>query len=172
MTGTRTAALRSALATAALVCCAACSSVVPGSAAPVDESAPAADSATVDTAGGGGGSHVDPCALVTADDLKPLVGAAEGKRTDASYTSICDWKGGGGKSVEIVVGAVGSAPDNTVPDDPILHPKPIGDGFSATSAGLVEFAANDRVYIVDVEAGGKGDKDKATALARTVRDRV
>jgi Protein of unknown function (DUF3558) len=167
--GTRTTVLRVAVTAATLVaCCVACSQVVPGTASSVDDSAPAAAADDTST----GGADVDPCALVTADDLAPLVGAVEGKRTDASYTSICDWKGRGGSSVEVVVGAVGSAPDNAVPDDPILHPKPVGDGFSATSSGLVEFAAGERVYIVSVDLDGKTDRDRGTQLARAVRGRV
>jgi hypothetical protein len=169
MTGIHMTALRLAVAAATLTACFACSSVVPGTALPVDDSAPAAaagGSSAADTT-----EDVDACALATAEDLAPLVGTAEGKRTDASYTEICDWKGRG-NVVELVVGAVGSAPDNAVPDDPILHPKPIGDGLSATSSGLVEFAAGERVFIVSVDVSGKGDRDKATQLARAVRGRV
>jgi hypothetical protein len=141
---------------------------VAGTPAPVDDSAPVV---AADDSPAGSTGDVDPCALVTAEELAPLVGDAQGHRADASYTEICDWKGRG-NGVELVVGAIGSAPGDVVPDDPILHPKPIGDGLAASSSGLVEFAAGERVFIVAVDVDGKQDRDRGAQLARAVRGRI
>jgi hypothetical protein len=173
MTRRPTRPVAAAVLAGVLAACVGCSSVVAGTPSPADGSdavTSAAGSETNADAGGTAGSP-DPCALVTADELAPLVGDAKAQPTDASYTRICDWRGSSG-SVEVVVGAVGSAPGDAVPDDPLLHPAPIGDGFSATSSGLVEFGAHERLVIVAVQVGGKGDRDRTLELARAVRGRL
>jgi hypothetical protein len=172
----------SGLAAVVLVVVAGCASTVAGSpaaAGAVPAEASAIVSAENQAGGTTGAGAVDACALLSAADVKPVVGdGVSGEKNPAADDGgKCTWENQDTyNSVTVEVGASGSAPGGALPKwDPALgaeHPLP--DGMRTVITGQVEFVAGDRDCSVQVATAtpGSSDEKKAVELAGKVRGQL
>jgi hypothetical protein len=138
----------------------------------------AAASAAAPPAGGAAADSptVDGCSLLTADEVKALIGGNDGGKSGSTPGGgDCQWTNTGNEfSVSVEVSRTGTAPNDTLPTlDPAFgDPKPLGDGMREF-AGAVEFATRTRRCQVQVSTlSGDGDIKKAAALVPKLKDRI
>ena len=164
------------LAMIAAVCLslAGCSSGSPSTATPEGDGAAAMSatesSAAADSAGDAADA-VDACALLSAEDVAPLIGVtvdgvpnAQGARTGCVWENPDSYE-----SVTVDIGAPGTAVNDTLPPlgeegFPALESTPGPDG-TRTFAGAVEFAAGTRYNSVQVATPVTMSPDESIAAA-------
>jgi uncharacterized protein YceK len=171
---------RSVLAAAALLALAGCSSTVAGTALP--EGAAPADASAVaaaeDQAGGApAAGAVDACALLSAADVTPFVGAGVAPRPSGNGDGgTCTWENQEDyHSVTVEIGRSGSAPGGKLPpwDSASFGPeRTLPDGMRGIVTGQVEFVGGGRDCTLQVSTVSADDEENAVELARKVRDQL
>lgn len=112
---------------------------------------------------------IDACALLSPDDIAPVIGQRVDGRSASTDPSapVCIWENPTTfTSVSLTVGAPGTAPGNVLPPaQPGLEGREGPDGIRFPLAGMAEFAAGDRLSNVQVAVTSlPADKVDSTAV--------
>lgn len=112
---------------------------------------------------------VDACALLSSDDIAPIIGQRVDGRSASTDPSapVCIWENPTTfTSVSLTVGAAGTAPNDVLPPaQPGLEGRQGPDGIRFPLAGMAEFAAGGRLSNVQVAVPSlPADKVDSTAV--------
>lgn len=124
-------------------------------------------------------ARIDACAMIPAQDIATLLGAAVQGMSSSTRADMgdCKWENRGTyESVSLEIGNPGTAPDNTLPPvDPAYGFTPGPDGMRYMGSGQVGFPAGGRSNTVQVAVLRlSADETNAAAvdLARKVAPKV
>jgi hypothetical protein len=127
-----------------------------------------AASGTTGATTGSAGAAIDACALLSDEDVAPLIGTSVPGQSTSSDPDMpsCQWENPETyTSVSIDISNPGTAPDDTLPaPDPAMQTRPAPDGMRYFATGVVEFAADDRVVTVQVANLTSAEDSDAAAL--------
>jgi hypothetical protein len=122
--------------------------------------------------------QVDACALLTAAEIKPVIGAEDAEpdaRTKGNGGSSCMWENPDTyHSITVEIGSPGTAVGGTLPAESAYgQTEPGPDGIRFASGGIAEFAVGDRACEIQVVTNVAGaDRSAAVRLIGLVRDRA
>jgi hypothetical protein len=155
-----------------------CSSGEPSAVTPERDGAPAVSATDPDTSEATLADAVDPCALLSADDVEAVIGVPfDGVPGGAGARSVCRWENPDtGESVTVEIGGPDTAAGGTLPEltEAGFPEEEIVEGPDGTRivAGTVEFAADDRYNSVRVASGTDASAEESVAAAVRLIERI
>ena len=122
-------------------------------------------------------AKVDPCDVLSADEITAVIGGHNGGTGDtSSILAMCTWKNDDtSDQVVLLVGSAGTAPGGKLPTIPSIPTTPGPDGLVfGKPADNARFAVGDRMCSIQVLARQDDSTRRSTLirLAGLIRDRV